>query len=185
MLSQRHKGSQHACTKEARKQQLLNPQQEHELVLYIERCTRQGLLPTRKLAQNFASIITKCEVSCSWVTWFLHCHADKLTIKWSPRIDCERHKADLLFKYKLYFKLLHTKMQEHGVDVKNTYNMHEKGFHIGVAKHGKRVFSKASLGPKATTQDGNHEWITLLACVCASGESLLPALMCQGTSGIL
>jgi hypothetical protein len=62
--------------------------------------------------------------------------------------------------------------------------MDEKGFHVGVARRGKRVFSKASLGPKAAVQDGNCKWITLLACVCASGESLLPALVYQGTSGI-
>jgi hypothetical protein len=183
-LSRRHKGSQHARTEEARERQLLNPQQEHELVLYIERCTRRGLPPTREMVQNFASVITKCEVSCSWVTRFLHRHADELTIKWSPRIDRERHKADSPSKYKLYFELLHSKMQEHGVNVENTYNMDEKGFHVGVAKRGKRVFSKASLGPKAAVQDGNREWITLLACVCASGESLPPALVYQGTSGI-
>jgi hypothetical protein len=75
-------------------------------------------------------------------------------------------------------------MQEHGVDAENIYNMDEKGFHVGVAKRGKRVFSKASLGPKAAVQDGKREWITLLACVCASGESLPPALVYQGSSGI-
>jgi predicted HicB family RNase H-like nuclease len=64
-LLQKHKDLQHVCTKEACEQQLLNPQQEHELVLYIERCTRQGLPPTREMAQNFASITMKCEVSCS------------------------------------------------------------------------------------------------------------------------
>jgi hypothetical protein len=102
----------------------------------------------------------------------------------SPRIDRERHKADSPFKYKLYFELLHSKMQEHGIDVENTYNMDEQGFHVGVAKRGKGVFSKASLGPKAAVQDGNREWLTLLACVCASGESLPPVLVYQGTSGI-
>jgi hypothetical protein len=75
-------------------------------------------------------------------------------------------------------------MQEHGIDVENTYNMDEQGFHVGVAKRGKGVFSKASLGPKAAVQDGNREWLTLLACVCASGESLPPVLVYQGTSGI-
>jgi hypothetical protein len=127
-LSRRHKGSQHARTKEARERQLLNPQQEHELVLYIERCTRRGLPPTREMVQNFASTIMECEVSRSWVTRFLHRHADELTIKWSPRIDRERHKADSPFKYKLYFNLLHSKMQEYGVDVENTYNIFSYSF---------------------------------------------------------
>jgi len=68
-------------------------------------------------------------------------------------------------------------MQEYGVDERNTYNIDEKGFFVGVAKLGKRVFSEASLGSKAAIQDGDREWITLLACVCASGELLLLALV--------
>jgi hypothetical protein len=68
-------------------------------------------------------------------------------------------------------------MQEYGVNAENTYNMDEKGFYVSVAKRGKRIFSKASLGPKVAVQDGNRKWITLLACVCASGESLPPALV--------
>jgi hypothetical protein len=83
--------------------------------------------------------------------------------------------------------MLHSKMQEHGVDARNTYNIDEKGFHIGVSKRSKRVFTKASLGSnqaKTAVQDSNRKWITLLACVCASGESLPPALVYQGSSGI-
>jgi hypothetical protein len=33
-------------------------------------------------------------------------------------------------------------------------------------------------------QDGNRKWVTLLACVCASGEALPPALIYQGIAGI-
>jgi hypothetical protein len=171
----------------SKRQQLLNPQQEHELVLYIERCARRGLLPTREMIANFAETIMKCEVSQSWVTRFLHRHKDTLTIKWSPGIDRDRHKADSRFKYKLYFDMLHSKIQEHGVEPRNTYNMDEKGFHVGVAKRSKRVFTKASLRSnqaKVAVKDGNREWITLLACVCASGESLPPALVYQGSLGI-
>jgi transposase len=179
-LSRRHQGTQRSNETWGRDKQLLSPQQEHELVLYIEICARRGLPPTREMIQNFASTITKCEVSQSWVTRFLHRHKDELTIKWSPRTDRDRHKADSRFKYKLYFDMLHSKMQEHDVDARNTYNMDEKGFHVGVAKRSKRVFTKASLTSnqaKAAVQDGNREWITLLACVCASGESLPPALV--------
>ena len=186
-LSRRHQGKQSTYATKGKRQQLLNPQQEYELVLYIERCARRGLPPTREMVQNFASTVSKWEVSQSWVTRFLHRYADKLTIKWSPRIDRDRHNADSRFKYKLYFDMLHSKMHEHGVDARNIYNMDEKGFHVGVSKRSKRVFTKASLGSnqaKAAVQDGNREWITLLACVCASGESLPPALVYQGSSRI-
>lgn len=53
--------------------------------------------------------------------------------------------------------MLHLNMQEHGVEERNTYNMDEKGLAVGVVKRVKRVFSKASLGPKAAVQDGNRE----------------------------
>jgi hypothetical protein len=167
--------------------QLLNSQQEHELVLSIERCTRQGLPPTREMIQNFAETVVKREVSESWVTWFLHRHADKLTIKWSTGINCNRHQADSEERYKLYFDLLHSKMQEYNIDAHNTYNMDKKGFFVGITTRSKRIFTKAIWASKertAAVQDGNRGWITLLACVCASGNSLPPALVYQGSSGL-
>ena len=35
------------------------------------------------------------------------------------------------------------------------------------------------------SQDGNREFISLLACVCADGTALPPALIYQGKSGDL
>jgi hypothetical protein len=58
-LSQRHQGLQRPCEEVCQHRQLLNPQQEHELVLYIERCTRRGLPPTQEMIQNFAETVVK------------------------------------------------------------------------------------------------------------------------------
>jgi hypothetical protein len=127
------------------------------------------------------------EVSESWVTRFLHRHADKLTIKWSTGIDRDRHQADSQERYKLCFDMLHSKMREYDVDARNTYNMDEKGFFVGITTRSKRVFTKAIWASKERTpavQDGNREWVTPLACVCASGEPLPPALVYQGASGL-
>jgi hypothetical protein len=139
------------------------------------------------MLQNYATTITKWEVSESWITRFLHRHADRLTTKWTTGMDRERHLADSKHKYELYFKLLHSKMREHSVEERNTYNMDEKGFFVGINSRTKRIVSKAIWESKERTaalRDGNREWVTLLACVCASGESLPPALIYQGTSGI-
>jgi hypothetical protein len=166
-LSQRHQGKTRSYEEMAECQQLLNPQQEHELVLYIERCVRRGLPPTREMIQNFAAAVAKWEVSESWVSRFLHRHADELTIKWSAGINRNWHKADSKERYKLYFNMLHSKMQEYNIDKRNTYNMAEKGFFIGITNRSKRVFTKtiwASKERTAAIQDGNREWITLLAC---------------------
>ena len=58
-------------------------------------------------------------------------------------MDATRHKADLYFKYKLYFELLHGKMDKHEIQPHNSYNMDEKGFIIGVIGNLKRVFTRA------------------------------------------
>ncbi|CAE7002810.1 hypothetical protein P3342_001681 [Pyrenophora teres f. teres] len=137
-LSRRHKGLRQSNATAHQHQQLLNPQQEHELVLYIERCTRRGLPPTREMVQNFAETIAKCSVSERWVSRFLNRHADELTIKWSASIDRNRHNADSEERYKLWFDMLHSKI----------------------------------------------DWMTLIACVCASGEALPPALIYEGKTGI-
>jgi len=179
-LARKHRRETVSHAEVGRQQQLLNPQQEYELVVYIERCTRRGLPPTREMVQNFAETIAKREVSQSWVTRFLHRHSDELTIKWSAGLDRDRHKADSGERYKLYFDMLHSKMREYNVDARNTYNMDEKGFFVGITKRSKRVFTKAIWASKertAAVQDGNREWITLIACVCASGDSLPPALI--------
>jgi hypothetical protein len=67
-LARRHQGKQSTYATKGKRQQLLDPQQEHKLVLYIERCVRRGLPPTREMIANFAETIAKREVSQSWVT---------------------------------------------------------------------------------------------------------------------
>ncbi|KAG9190745.1 hypothetical protein G6011_08833 [Alternaria panax] len=169
-LSRRHRGVQRSHDAQAGRQLALNPQQEQESMI-----------------QNFGSAVGKWEVSESWITRFLHRHNDKLATKWSAGIDRERHHADSKHKYELYYRLLHSKMREYDIEPQNTYNMDEKGFFIGITTRTKRVFSKAVWASKERQEalrDGNREWVTLLACVCASGEALPPALIYQGTSGI-
>jgi len=60
------------------------------------------------------------------------------------------------------------------------YNMDEKGFLVGILLKMKRVFSRRLYEQgtiKQLIQDGNREWITTIACICADGTSLTPALI--------
>jgi transposase len=141
-LSRRHQEKQAINAASGEAQRYLNPQQEQELVRYIERCTRRGLPPTREMLQGFASAVVKWEVSHSWVTRFLQRRSGKLTTKWSAGIDRERHDADNKERYESYFALLHEKMRQYDVDARNTYNMDEKGFFVGRETRSKRIFSK-------------------------------------------
>jgi hypothetical protein len=129
-LRRRHQGKCSTRVEAAQERKNLSTQQEEELVKYIEDLTSKGLPPTRAMIQNFASVVAKKEVGKSWVSRFLNRHKDTLLPKWSTGIDSNRHKADSYEKYKLYFNLLHSKMQEYEVEAENVYNMDEKGFMI-------------------------------------------------------
>jgi hypothetical protein len=88
--------------------------------------------------------------------------------------------ADSEAKYKLYFDLLTDKLTQYNVLPKDTYNMDEKGFMIGVIGRSKRIFSKTrweSKEVRASLQDGSGEWITLLSAICADGSHLSPGII--------
>jgi hypothetical protein len=149
--------------------------------------TKRGLPLTRETIRNFASVVAKWEVSDAWVTRFLGRNDAFLTSKWTVGMDRTRHIADNEKRYRLYFGLLHYKMRQYEILPENTYNMDEKGFFVGITTRSKRVFSKASYSRKEVTsalQDGNREWITLLACICGDGTSLSPGVIYEGKSGL-
>jgi hypothetical protein len=62
-LLQRYQSVRGSNEEMGKAQQLLSPQQELELMPYIERCTRQGLPPTREMVQNFGSAVAKWKVT--------------------------------------------------------------------------------------------------------------------------
>jgi hypothetical protein len=118
---------------------------------------------------------------------FLARNGDYLTSKWTVRMDRSRHIADNKERYRLYFSLLHHKMRQYEILPENTYNMDEKGFFVDIATRSKRVFSKAAYRRREVTsalQDGNREWITILACICADRTSLSPGVIYEGKAGL-
>jgi hypothetical protein len=63
--------------------------------------------------------------------------------------------------------------------------MDEKGLMLGILTRSKRVFSSRLYEAgklNAHIQDGNREWITLLACICADGSHIEPSLIYQSAS---
>jgi Tc5 transposase DNA-binding domain/DDE superfamily endonuclease len=179
-LMRRHKGITASRTTRISNTQKLNPQQEAELVKYIEGLTARRLQPTREMVRNFASAIAKQDVGKNWVTRFIARHKNNIESHWTAGMDRDRHRADSGHKYQLFFQLLHDKIEEYKIQPQHSYNMDEKGFLIGIIGRSKRIFSKAMWDSKEVRealQDGNREWITLLACICGDGSSLPPGLL--------
>jgi hypothetical protein len=185
-LRRRHQAISVPRKVKAINQRKLSTQQEQELIRYIKKLTERGLPPTRQMIQNFAACIAKTSVSMYWVDQFIKRHGTDLILKWTAGIDNNRYKADSGAKYSLYFDLLQQKISQYDIEPCNTYNMDEKGFLLGITSRSKRVFSRQMFKSKKirqAIQDGNREWISLLACICADGSALDPALIYQATSG--
>ncbi|KAF1959163.1 hypothetical protein CC80DRAFT_514467 [Byssothecium circinans] len=91
-------------------------------------------------------------------------------------MDRVRHQADS------------GKIEGYDIEPRHTYNMDEKGFLTRVIGRSKRIFSKAMWDRgevKLALQDGNREWITILACVCADGIALPPGLLFAAANNAL
>jgi hypothetical protein len=86
-LRRRHKGFQGPRAGVGPNQQNLNPQQELELVRYINEITEQGLPPTRTMIQNFASAVAPWPCSKRWVSRFLQRNSAHLCSKWTKGMD--------------------------------------------------------------------------------------------------
>jgi hypothetical protein len=186
-LRRRYQGLCAPRAGEAQNRQKLSPQQELQLVQYIEDLTERGLPPTRAMIRNLGGDVAGVACSDAWVSQFLRRNKHLLTSKWTSGMDRNRHKADSKDKYEAYFDLLHSKIQEYKVEPENIYNMDEKGFLMGITGRSKRVFSKQFWEQKRVTaavQDGSREWITVIACVCADGSALPPGLVYQGITGL-
>jgi hypothetical protein len=66
--------------------------------------------------------------------------------------------------------------------------MDEKGFLIGFGIRMRRIYSKSAIQKGALAgayQDGNREWVTILAAVCADGTALPPVVIFAGQEGQL
>jgi hypothetical protein len=140
------------------------------------------------MIRNFASQIAGRELGVSWVDRFCKRYSEDLISTWAGSIDRNRCRADSSLKYKLYFDLLSQKLSQYSIELRHTYNIDEKGFLLGVVTKSKRVFSKSVYERgklRLYIQDGNREWITLVACICADGSHLEPALIYQSDSGSL
>jgi hypothetical protein len=187
-LARRHKRLQAPLEVKNLNQQKLTPQQEAELVTYIGELTARYIPPTREMIANFALAVAREPVSESWVTSFINRHSIHLISKYSTGMDANRHNADSYVKYELYFNLLQRKIAEYKVDAEHTYNMDEKGFMIGVTTRTKHVFSRRMWEKgevKASLQDGNCAWVTVLACVCGDGSALPPGLIYESANNTI
>src|SRR5437763_520165 len=76
-------------------------------------------------------------------------------------------------------------METYNITAENIYNFDAKGFLVGLGSATKRIMTRAALDSGrilGASQDGNREFISLLACICADNTYLPPTLIYQDNS---
>lgn len=140
------------------------------------------------MVRNFAGHIAGKTPGRTWTQRFVKRHQATLTCRYLKNIDIQRRKADSAESYRLFYDLLQQKLQQYRISPENQYNMDEKGFMVGVNTKQRRIFNKEAYN-KGTVlgavQDGNREWISILATICADGTFLPPAILYESQSGDL
>jgi hypothetical protein len=184
-LSTHHQGLRKTVKDAHDNQRLLHPREEAELVKYVKSFTEKHCPPTRQMIINFATPLCSWEPSDPWVSRVIHRHPDDLITAWATPMESTRHTADNCERYRLYFKLLTKKVREFEVLPRDTYNMDEKEFMIGVLGKSKRVFDKVLYKErryKQPSHDANREWVTVIGAICADGSHLPPAVIYPAVS---
>jgi hypothetical protein len=98
-LARKHQGLMDSYAGAASARANLVPEQELELVKYIEQLSGEGLSPTRAMIKNFASFLAKKDVSERWVGRFLKKNPGLITNKYVKGMDCNHYKTDSYDKY--------------------------------------------------------------------------------------
>ncbi|KAH0607923.1 uncharacterized protein H6S33_001975 [Morchella sextelata] len=122
-------------------------------------------------------------------------HEEKSVVAWCIRMDdwgfplklsLVKEMAAYLIKkrnsgHKLgdYFQLLQEVIRKYNILPKNTYNMDEKGFMMGIAAKCKIICRRARKNPRLT-HNGSREWVTVIEAVSGAGEALPPMVINQG-----
>ncbi|KAF1362722.1 hypothetical protein EJ07DRAFT_106390, partial [Lizonia empirigonia] len=108
-LSRRHRGVTRSRDAADKDRHNLSPQQEEDLVKYIQQLNERLLPPTRDMIRNFASEMAQKRVSESWVARFIKKYSDRFTLLWDSPIESPRHRPDSAEKYRQYFEILREK----------------------------------------------------------------------------
>jgi hypothetical protein len=77
-LARRHQRITSSRASKELEQYAVHPQQELELVRYINQLTERGLPPTRAMIRNFSSQLAKTKLGVHWVNRFLQRHDAEL-----------------------------------------------------------------------------------------------------------
>jgi hypothetical protein len=118
--------------------------------------------------------VGKCWVS-RWIK-----NQPELQTKRNRKFHSQRAKCEDPVKISAWFKLVQDTCIAYRILDEDVYNFDETGFMMGVGGTSKVVTSSDIIGRAVDIQPGNHNWVTSIECINASGWSLSPFLILEG-----
>ncbi|ERF75560.1 hypothetical protein EPUS_08972 [Endocarpon pusillum Z07020] len=140
------------------------------------------------IIKNLAEEIIKRPIGKNWTARFIKRHSTRICSHYLHPLDRERASAESITVFERFYNLLTKAIEKYNITAENIYNWDEKGLLIGQSSIKKRILTKEAYERGRicySQEDGNREFISLLACVCADGTALPPALIYQGASNDL
>lgn len=145
--------------------------------------TTRGIPPTPAVVRRLVEDQLGHSVGVNFVATWVRRHSDQIMTGYLTPIEHKRKKATSYHHFNIFFENLKKKIDSYNINPCNIYNMDEKGFLIGYLQKTRRIFAKKQFESgilQGQSHDGNREWITILACVCADGTALPPAIIYPG-----
>ena len=130
------------------------------------------------LVALYASIISGMQVSEHWVTRFCTWHPE-LKAKWTTGLEqCHAQSLNHAAVVGFYNHLEHLQ-ERYDIPDENICNIDEKGIQLRI---GKRVYALVNYDQKTVHQveDGNHELVMIIECVCPDGTAICPSMVFEG-----
>ena len=132
------------------------------------------------MVRNFIRELSDRPPGKNYIQRFLKRNSDRLTSAYLRPFDIKRKRADNPAWIEPFYDQLEEKVKKYNIQPYNTYNMDKKGFLPGILTMTERIFTKELWENgylKGAGTDGNREWITVLAAICADGSWVPPALI--------
>jgi hypothetical protein len=174
--------------------QILSSAEEKTLVRWVTRYTfagspispallkeLAGLIRDRRVrhtSQNDSATQITTSIGNEWLYRFLNRHPTIQGI-YARQLEAVRFNGATYDKIKSWFNAVAAKFQERAYQRHNIWNMDEFGFGVGESQN-TRVLVSIDVKQKYKAVIGKQEWVTVIECISAAGDSLMPLIIFKG-----
>jgi hypothetical protein len=162
------------------KSSALDKTEERTLVQHIENLDKQGRAPTLYCVEDMANQLRATRdakpVGPRWASNFVK-REPELQSRMTRQRDCQRVLCSDQGVIGPWFDLVRNVKAKYGILDNDTYNFDETGFTMGIGNRVKVVTASERRSEPIGVQQGDREWVTLIAAINAMGWAVAPYLI--------